>query len=206
MTGSDWHRAFGDPVPLAGAAYFAAGGVAELSQDVDVAVFASSIDAAEQSFAFETFMHAATDAGSARLVVEFRDLDDVTVLDQYDSGVVAGTGTWQAVGGELTAPVGTRRIRVRLLAEGTAAFDRVALHSLGRLTLVVDDATVTEGNSGTTQAGFHLSLSCPSAAQVVVDYATVAGSATEGGDYVAPAAPLVFAAGEIEQTLTVDVL
>ncbi|MCP4555563.1 MAG: hypothetical protein GY836_09065, partial [Herbaspirillum sp.] len=78
-----WRRRFGDPVPLAGVASFAVNGGAELIQDVDVSAFAQPIDAATQSFAFAAFLHSPAESAGARLIVELRDLDNATVLDQF---------------------------------------------------------------------------------------------------------------------------
>jgi len=52
--------------------------------------------------------------------------------------------------------------------------------------LTINDVTVTEGNSGTTNATFTVSLSAPApAGGVTFDIATANGSATDGADYVA---------------------
>jgi len=55
-------------------------------------------------------------------------------------------------------------------------------------------------------AAFRLALSCPATAPIDVDYTTAAGSATPGSDFVAASGTLVFAAGESEQILNVEVL
>jgi serine/threonine-protein kinase len=55
----------------------------------------------------------------------------------------------------------------------------------GTPTIAIADASVSEGNSGTKQLSFNVSLSQAAAGPVVFDVATANGSATAGSDYVA---------------------
>ena len=52
-----------------------------------------------------------------------------------------------------------------------------------QLTLTIADVTVTEGNTGKTDATFNVSLSAASSQPVTVSYAIVRGTATEADDY-----------------------
>jgi hypothetical protein len=70
----------------------------------------------------------------------------------------------------------------------------------------IDDAIVAEGNAGTTNANFAVSLSGPSAGVVTVSYSTADGTALAGSDYTAASAVLTFAPGEISKTIAVPVL
>jgi hypothetical protein len=72
--------------------------------------------------------------------------------------------------------------------------------------ITIGAATVTEGNSGTVSAVFNLSLSAPSSSTVTVDYATAAGSATAGTDFVSTAATTTFNPGEVSKQITVQVV
>lgn len=88
-------------------------------------------------------------------------------------------------------------------ATGTATItndDAVALPSLA-----VADATVAEGNSGTRDLAFTVTLSAAAAAPVTVAYATSNGSATAGSDYTAASGTLTFAAGETSKVVHVTV-
>jgi len=67
----------------------------------------------------------------------------------------------------------------------------------------INDATVTEGNSGTTSAVFTISLSNASAETVFVDFNTLPGTAHEGEDYQARAGRLTFASGETSKTVAI---
>jgi hypothetical protein len=72
-------------------------------------------------------------------------------------------------------------------------------------TLSIGDVTVTEGNAGTTNALFTVSLSAASNSTVTVNYATADGTATAGSDYVAGTGTLTFPPGTTSQTLGVAV-
>jgi hypothetical protein len=73
-------------------------------------------------------------------------------------------------------------------------------------TLSINDVTVTEGNTGSVNAVFTVTLSAASTQQVTVDYATANGTATAGIDYTATSGSLTFAAGQTSRTITVPVL
>ncbi|NCR78384.1 MAG: hypothetical protein GPI92_24060, partial [Microcystis aeruginosa K13-06] len=74
------------------------------------------------------------------------------------------------------------------------------------ISLTINDVTVTEGNSGTTNAVFTVSLSSAASTVVSVDYATANGTATAGTDYTAiPPTTLTFNPGETSKTITVAV-
>ncbi|HUQ32737.1 MAG TPA: Calx-beta domain-containing protein [Pyrinomonadaceae bacterium] len=72
-------------------------------------------------------------------------------------------------------------------------------------TLSISDATVTEGNTGTTNATFTVTLSAASASAVTVKYDTANGTATAGSDYQSAGGTLTFAPGETSKTITVAV-
>ena len=72
-------------------------------------------------------------------------------------------------------------------------------------TLSVNNVTLTEGDSGTTNANFTVSLSTASGLPVDVDYATANGTATAPADYTATGGSLVFTPGQVTKTVTVRV-
>ena len=72
-------------------------------------------------------------------------------------------------------------------------------------TLSITDETVTEGDDGTTDATFTVSLSAASASTVTVDYATQDDSANAPGDYGATSGTLTFAPEDTTEEITVSV-
>ncbi len=72
-------------------------------------------------------------------------------------------------------------------------------------TITISDARVAEGNTGTRNANFTVTLSEASAVPVAVAYATANGTAVAGSDYQATSGTLTFAPGETSKTVTVPV-
>jgi uncharacterized repeat protein (TIGR01451 family) len=71
-------------------------------------------------------------------------------------------------------------------------------------TISIDDVTVTEGNTGTVNATFTVTLSAASGQTVTVSYATADGTATAPTDYKAiTTTALTFNPGETTKTVTV---
>ena len=69
----------------------------------------------------------------------------------------------------------------------------------------ISDVNITEGNSGTVNAVFNLTLSTASGRALSVGYATANGTATAGSDYVATSGRVNFNAGETMKTITVQI-
>jgi len=72
--------------------------------------------------------------------------------------------------------------------------------------LRINDVSVTEGNTGTTNATFTVTLSGASALPATVAYATANGTATAGSDYLSTSGTLTFAPGVTTQTVVVPVV
>ena len=72
-------------------------------------------------------------------------------------------------------------------------------------TLSVNDVSVTEGNAGTTTATFTVSLSAASGNAVTFDWATAAGTAAAGVDYVTASGSRTIAAGATTTTVAITV-
>ena len=70
----------------------------------------------------------------------------------------------------------------------------------------INDIHVTEGNSGTTNAGFNVTLSASSSQLVTVNYSTANGSAIAGADYVAKSGSVTFNPGETSKPITISVI
>jgi serralysin len=74
------------------------------------------------------------------------------------------------------------------------------------ISLSINDVSLSEGNSGTKNATFTVSLSQASSQTVSVNYGAANGTATAGSDYTATSGTLTFAPGVTSQTINVPVL
>jgi hypothetical protein len=72
-------------------------------------------------------------------------------------------------------------------------------------TLSVNDVTLAEGNEGTSNATFTVSLSAPSGQEVTVNWATANGTAVAPADYETAGGTLTFAPGETSKPVPVPV-
>jgi hypothetical protein len=72
-------------------------------------------------------------------------------------------------------------------------------------TLVIDNVTVTEGNSGTTNATFTVTKTGTTGQTVGVHFATADGTATQPSDYTATSGDLSFAPNETAKQVVVPV-
>jgi glucose/arabinose dehydrogenase len=72
-------------------------------------------------------------------------------------------------------------------------------------TISINDVSVTEGNAGTINAGFTVSLSNSSSQTITVNYASANNTATAGSDYVTASGTLTFTSGQTSQPVSVTV-
>tara|TARA_R110002049_G_scaffold54526_3_gene151716 strand:+ start:1384 stop:7320 length:5937 start_codon:yes stop_codon:yes gene_type:complete len=73
-------------------------------------------------------------------------------------------------------------------------------------TVSIADASLTEGDSGTANMAFTISLSAASADDVTVAYATSNGTATDGSDYTATSGTATITAGNTSTVVNVPVI
>jgi hypothetical protein len=126
------------------------------------------------------------------------DLDSQFQLLESSPAIDAGTASfsWQ---GETVLDLPSNGYN------GTAP-DLGVFESISELiSLSINDAAVTEGNNGTVNIDFIISLSGASGQTVTVDYTTVDGTATAGIDYEAVSDELTFDPGETIQPVTIVV-
>ena len=100
-----------------------------------------------------------------------------------------------------------------LVRNGQASFDRVNVKTddpqfaQPAVPLVsVSDASLAEGNTGTTTATLNFSLSEAAQVPVTVDYATINGTATAGSDYQTATGTVTFAVGQVTAQVIFTVL
>jgi hypothetical protein len=72
--------------------------------------------------------------------------------------------------------------------------------------ITINSATVTEGNNGTTNANFTVTLSNASGQTATANYATANGTATAPADYASVSGTLTFNPGETSKTISVPVI
>lgn len=72
--------------------------------------------------------------------------------------------------------------------------------------LKINDVTITEGNSGTANATFTVTLSAASGQAVGVNFTTANSTALAGNDYEAQSGTLLFAPGEKTKTVAIAVI
>lgn len=71
--------------------------------------------------------------------------------------------------------------------------------------LRINDVSVTEGDSGTVNAVFTVTLAAASSFTVTANYATADSTATAGSDYQSASGQVVFSPGDLTKTITVTV-
>ena len=158
-------------------------------------------------------------AGSAGLhgwTVEFNSAASITsiwnaeIVSHVGDHYVVRNAAWNGeLGGGKTASFG---FQATSGSAGTAALDfaingtAVGQDPPTAPGLSVADATVVEGNSGSHDLAFTVTLSAPATNPVTVAYSTANGTATAGSDYAALTGTLVFAAGETSKVVHVQVL
>ena len=195
VEGVAWTQRSANPNPQAGMAYFfpSNGGGAnntartdELAQIVDVTAFATSIDAGTQQFDFSGYVSGyRSGADSAQIIIEFEDESGV-VLDTYNSGAASynyqDTG-WTPLADSLIAPVGTRQIQIRLIAQRVSGggndgyFDSLVLSAVSPGILDTTEITfngISGSNNDAVASNFGSNLSSN------IPGATVIGAGTPG--------------------------
>jgi urease beta subunit len=159
----------------------------------------------------------------------------VTVNYLAANGTASAGSDYQAKNGTLTFGIGVTTQTINIMLSGdtlhepdetlsvtlSAAVNAYIADGLGvgtiedddsAPTVGIDDVTLTEGNAGTKNATFTVSLSAPSGFQVAVSFATADGTALEGGsaaagqdDYEASSDAIVFLPGETSAQITVPI-
>jgi hypothetical protein len=99
-------------------------------------------------------------------------------------------------------------IKLTIRAAGRSATRVSVFHVAAKSepSLSIGDASVVEGNSGTTTLPFAVTLSASSSRVVSVSYATSDGTATAPSDYASTTGTLTFQPGERTKTIPVAVV
>lgn len=105
--------------------------------------------------------------------------------------------------GSLVLDIEGNRLDAKFLREDGTTNDYFTI--LKGSAIDITDVNVIEGDSGTVNAVFTVSLSATNAQSVTVDYTTALGTATPDDDYLNKAGSLTFLAGTTNQNITVTV-
>jgi YD repeat-containing protein len=201
------------------------GAVKAVAQRPTVSMTAATRSVAENAGSLAVSFTLTTASGSpltCAVTASYRTVDASGVAPA-DYGARTGTLTFAAG----TATGGTQTVTIPIVSDAlneaneTFAVDlsSVAGGSIGATgrttvtiadddpvpTLTIADASVTEGNSGTSNLTFTLTLSARSGRDVQVQYATANTSATAGVDYAAASGTLTIPAGASSATLAISV-
>ena len=151
-------------------------------------------------------VHWATQAGTATAGTDFTSASgDLT----FGPGETAKTVTVTVIGDDLSEDNETFNVNLSsptsaTIAKGTGV--ATILNDDAPLpTISINDVQALEGNAGTTDFVFTVSLSAPSGLTVTVDFATQAGTATAETDYISTSGSLTFNPGETTRTIIVAV-
>ncbi len=204
-----------EPAPVDGDWYFSPDGsaLAQVEQIVDVTRFmAASPEPLAFRFTGALRTADAVSQDSARIQVEYLHAATGAVLDAWDSGEVVSPLAWVEVLDERVAPAETGWVRVRLTARrvdgdtNDGIFDDLQLSSLRLSTLVAVDGEGAEGAAGEqTVVTLAAESNCLYNQDILVDYATASGSATDGVDFIGDSGQLVVQSGTDRAELAVSV-
>ncbi len=140
-------------------------------------------------------------AGTPSGTVQFKDNGS-----NLGSAAVLAAGVAQLTTSALAS--GTHTITAEYSGDGNFISSTGALTGgqvvKAAVTMTIDDVSVVEGNSGTTNLVFTVMLSAASTLTINVDYATANGTATTGdNDYQSASGTLTFNPGQLSKTITV---
>ena len=118
--------------------------------------------------------------------------DDNTVVDFYRDNVIGGDDAFVSQTNDFTG-----------FEQGI--YDKLTTELTPLPLLSIADFSLQEGDNGTTNFVFDVTLSKTSTEDITVDFTTADGTAVAGKDYTATNDTLTFAAGETTKQITVSV-
>jgi uncharacterized repeat protein (TIGR01451 family) len=124
------------------------------------------------------------------------------------AGSTTATVTIDVTGDMLIEPHETFFVNLSGAANATLADPQALgtiLHDDGAAGITIDDVSLEEGDAGTTDFVFTLSLSAPVGDDVTIQYSTADDTAAAGSDYTAESDVATIPAGSTSTTITIDV-
>lgn len=162
------------------------------------------------------------------LTAKLSSINGKTVTASYGTadGTALSTSDYQSRSGILTFGAGTisQQITVPIVGDALGEMDENFFVNLTNVvnatladgqaigtiqdddSLVVDDVTIGEGDSGSGVVTFTIRLLAARDQAVSVDYATANATAAAGSDYLAATGTVTFAPGETEKTVDVPII
>ncbi|MGA9046102.1 Calx-beta domain-containing protein [Sulfuricurvum sp.] len=142
--------------------------------------------------------------------LNFTRVADADVVYKYDLSNCPsdGTGTIINNGGSITfSGAADFNLRIKSSANNQRYdFTFNFVSSLPSISISPTTLSTTEGNSGTTNAIYTVTLSSSSTSTVTVNYTTADGTATAGSDFTIASGSLSFAPGETTKTIGVPIV
>jgi Calx-beta domain/IPT/TIG domain len=135
----------------------------------------------------------------------------VTVIDDahVQAVVPAGSGTVDVrVQSGVSGPANSQNVENTIFGYGISAIsssDKFTYQQSTAPTVSINSVTLAEGDSGSKNATFTVTLSAASSQTVSVPFSTANGSATAGSDYTATTGTVTFAPGTVSQSINVPV-
>ena len=195
----------------------------EASPTLSIAPSTVSVEEGDSGSAAKTFTVTMSLESSRQVTVNYATADGSATAGTdyaaasgaltFAAGETSKTLTVQVNGDALYEPDETFTVTLSEASGSDASISAAA----GTATVTIDDddvmpalsimdASVAEGDSGTTVMEFRVTLTPSSNEQVTVSYATSDGTATAGTDYTAASGTLTFASGTTMQTVNVSTI
>jgi len=152
-----------------------------------------------RTFRIEFFSSPAADPSGFGEGRTFLGFTTVTTDGAGDSAPISVTLPAVAPGSVVTATATDQT------TQDTSEFSNAVAAVFVPATLNVDDVTVTETNSGTTDAVFTVTLDAPAPTDVTFQFSTADGTATAPSDYASTSGTGFIPQGETSTTITVPV-
>ena len=158
------------------------------------------------SYQATTVDYATATAGTATAGTDFTAISATTLT--FAAGDTSKTFTVSVTGD--TTDEGAGETVVAALSDATGNAEIGTSSGTGTITdddpkFSIGNASATEGDTGSVNMTFTVTLSGAGSSRYTVDYASSDGTATAGTDYTAVSGTLTFAAGTTSRTLTVSV-
>jgi hypothetical protein len=148
---------------------------------------------------------ASTSNGTA---IAGQDYAATTVTLTFPNGVTSRTFNLPMINDNLDEPNETVNLTLSNQVGGTPGSPLTAVLTItddDTSAISINDVKVAEGNAGTSNAIFTISLSNPSVAQISVNYATANDTATAGSDYAAKSGAVTFNPNQTSQTVQITI-